>query len=283
LCEACGAGRTASPSSRFLQYKIDLAAAAAQPEAEVSYVEVAYLPKNVAPAIETIDITPANYRFPAPVLALSSSGSINLPPIGQERSNTAGSLELGSSQTMNYAKGSQGARWLASDENNDTLTYRVEIRGVKESVWKLLKDNLKEKFLSWDSTAFPDGEYVLRVTASDSPSNPPDQALTASLVSDPFLIDNTPPQISNLAGTVAAGNKLDVRWTARDARSTIDRAEYSVNGGEWVPLDPVNRLSDSPEEEYHLVIDRPSPDEQVVAIRVQDEFENQAVDKIVVK
>jgi sugar lactone lactonase YvrE len=282
-CDSCGAGRTVSPSARFLQYKIELTPGPAQPAPEVSYIEVAYLPKNVAPVVETIDVTPANYRFPQPVLSLPPSTSITLPPIGQQRSNSVPSSEIGSSsQSMSYAKGYEGARWLASDENNDTLVYRLEIRGVKESAWKLLKDNVKERYLSWDSAAFPDGEYLVRVTASDSPSNPPDHALSASLVSDPFLIDNTPPQISNLTSTPASG-KLDVHWTARDARSTIDHAEYSVNGGEWVLIDPLSRLSDSPEEEYHLVIDRPSADEQVIAVRVSDEFDNQAVDKIVVK
>ena len=283
-CDSCGAGRAVSPSARFLQYKIDLMPAAGQPEPEVSYIEAAYLPKNVAPVVEAIDITPPNYRFPAPVLSLTPSNSITLPPIGQQKSNGIASIENGGiSQTLNYAKGFEGARWLASDENNDSLVYRVEIRGMKESGWKLLKDNVKERYLSWDTSAFPDGEYVLRVTASDSPSNPPDQALTASLVSDPFLIDNTPPQIVNLAGGAAAGNKLEVRWTAHDARSTIDHAEYSVNGGDWALIDPVSRLSDSPEEEYHLLIDRPSAGEQVIAVRVSDEFDNQAVDKVVVK
>ncbi len=281
-CDSCGAGRTISPSARFLQYKIDLTPAAGQPEPEVSYVEVAYLPKNVAPEVQTIDITPVNYRFPAQLLSITPSTSITLGPIGQ-KSSSASSGD-GGSITMNYAKGFEGARWLASDANNDSLVYRVEIRGVKESGWKLLKDKVQDKYLSWDTSAFPDGEYVLRVTASDSPSNPPDQALTASLVSDPFLIDNTPPRIANLIGTsAAAGSKLDVRWTARDARSTIDHAEYSVNGGDWVLIDPVSRLSDSPEEEYHLLIDRPSSGEQVVAVRVSDEFDNQAVEKVVVK
>lgn len=283
-CESCGAGRTVSPSARFLQYKIDLTPSSAQPEPEVSYVEVAYLPKNVAPEVQAIDITPANYRFPVQSLSITLSNSITLPPIGQQKSNAPSLLETGGiSQTLNYAKGFQSARWLASDEDGDSLVYRVEIRGVKESGWKLLKENVKEKYLSWDTTSFPDGEYVLRVTASDSPSNPPDQALTASLVSDPFLIDNTPPQIVNLTGGAAAGNKLEVRWTARDARSTIDHAEYSVNGGEWILIEPVNRLSDSPEEEYHLLIDRPSADEQVIAVRVSDEFDNQAVDKVVIR
>jgi hypothetical protein len=282
-CESCGAGRAASPSARFLQYKIELTPATGQPEPEVSYVEIAYLAKNAGPVVEAIDITPSNYRFPTPVLSIPPSTSITLPPIGQQRSNASPAMEPSISQTLNYAKGYQGARWLAMDENNDTLVYRVEIRGVKESGWKLLKENVKEKYSSWDTAAFPDGEYVLRVTASDSPSNPPGEALSASLISDPFLIDNTPPQILNLTGSAASGNKLEVRWSARDARSTIERAEYSVNGAEWVRIDPVNRLSDSPEEQYRLLIDRPSTAEQVIAVRVSDEFDNQAVDKVVVK
>jgi len=231
--------------------------------------------------VETIDITPINYRFPIQSLSITPSTSITLQPIGQQKSSSP--FVDNSSQTMNYAKGFEGARWLATDDNNDSLVFRIEIRGVKESGWKLLKDNVKDKALSWDTAAFPDGEYVLRVTASDSPSNPPDQALTASLVSDPFLIDNTPPQILNLTGGAAAGNKLEVRRSARDARSTIDRAEYSVNGADWVFIDPVNRLSDSPEEEYRLVIDRPNSGDQVIAVRVSDEFDNQAVAKVVVK
>jgi hypothetical protein len=172
-------------------------------------------------------------------------------------------------------------RTLANDEDGDSLVYKVEIRGVKESNWNLLKDGVKDKYLSWDTAAFPDGEYQLRVTASDAPSNPRDQALEGMLISDPFLIDNTPPQILNLKGAIA-GNKVEVTWKARDARSNIDKAEYSVNGGEWLLVEPVTKLSDSPEEDYHLVIDR-TPGEQVIAVRVTDEFDNQAVDKVVVR
>lgn len=282
VCDSCGGGRTTSPSARFLQYKIELASSSATPAPEVSYVEIAYLAKNVAPIVDEIEITPPNYRFPTPALSIMPSNNITLPPLGQHRKTSSPTLELSTSQTLNYAKGFVGARWSASDENGDSLIYKVEIRGVQESGWKLLKESVKEKYLSWDSTAFPDGEYVVRVTASDSPSNPRNQALDASLVSDPFLIDNTPPQILNLAATVA-GNKIEVRWKSRDARSNIDKAEYSVNGGEWLLIQPVNKLSDSPEEEYHLVIDRTSPGEQVIAVRVSDEYDNQAVDKVVVK
>jgi len=280
LCDSCGGGRTNSPAARFLQYKIELAGST--PEPEVSFVEIAYIAKNERPRVEDVEITPPNYRFPSPILSIPASNSITLSPIGQpHRASSLSSIDIGSSQTLNYSKGTIGARWSAFDDDGDSLLYKVEIRGVKETGWKLLKDAVKEKYLSWDSTAFPDGEYVVRVTASDSPSNPRDQVLESSLESDPFLIDNTPPQILKLAATVS-GNKIEVSWKAQDARSNIDKAEYSVNGGEWLLIHPVTRLSDSPEEDYHMAIDR-GQGEQVIAVRVSDEYDNQAVDKVVVK
>jgi sugar lactone lactonase YvrE len=283
LCESCGGGRVTSPPARFLQYKIELSASASKPVSDLSEIDIAYLSKNVAPVVDEVETTPANYKFPTPVLSGTPSTSITLPALGQHRGNSlSSSTDIPGSQTLSYSKGSIGARWSSADENGDTLVYKVEIRGVKESTWRLLKDNVKEKYLSWDSTAFPDGEYVIRVTASDAPSNPRNQALEASLESDPFLIDNTPPQILNLAAT-SSGNKIEVRFVARDARSDIDRAEYSINGGEWLMAQPVTKLSDSPEEEYQLSIDRAAPGEQVIAVRVTDEFDNQAVDKVVVK
>src|SRR5207302_5559811 len=121
-----------------------------------------------------------------------------------------------STPTMQLAKGYVGARWLASDPNGDSMLYRIEIRGVNETEWKLLKDKVSEKYVSWDSTAFPDGEYRLRVIASDSPSNPPAEALTSQKESPVFVIDNTPPKITALTAARNAG-KIQIRWHAADA------------------------------------------------------------------
>ena len=272
-------GRVASPAARFLQYRARVGGSA-----ELAEVDIAYLNKNAAPTIEEMETTPANYRFPAPVsLATTATPTLSLAPLGRNRpaAAAAASSDAGSSPTMTWAKGWIGARWLARDANDDSLIFKLEIRGVNESAWKVLKDKIHEHYTSWDSTAFPDGKYVLRVTASDEPSNPPDQALTGSLVSDPFLIDNTPPEISGLQGTVS-GAKIDVRFQARDALSNIGKAEYSINGGDWVLVEPVTRLTDSREEDYRVAVDR-GQGETTIAVRVADDYDNQAVAKVVVK
>jgi len=271
--------RVASPPARFLQYRATLSGPAALDE-----VDIAYQMKNVAPVVDQVEITPANYKFPAPSASSAPvAPTLTLPALGHNRpsSGFTPSSDSGSSPALTWAKGQIGARWLANDENGDTLQFKIEVRGANETTWKLLKDKIRERYFSWDSTTFPDGKYLLRVTASDAPSNPPDQALTGSLDGDPFLIDNTPPEITGLQGAVY-GNKIEIRFHAKDALSTLDKAEYSINGGDWMMVDPVTRLTDSKEEDYRVSIDR-SPGETTIAVRVSDEYENQSVEKIVVK
>jgi hypothetical protein len=278
--------RVSAPAARFIQWKATLTMDSNNKSGrspELDSVEVAYLPRNVAPRASEIEITPPNYKFPTPAIPLTAAQTLNLPPMGKAASHTgAPTLDITSTPALQYSKGAIGARWIAADDNGDSLIYTVEIRGAAETEWKLLKDKVREKYLSWDSTAFPDGEYRLRVTASDLPSNTKEDALTGRLESEVFIIDNTPPRITNLAGTRNT-NRIDVRWQATDALSVITKAEYSVDGGDWTVVDPVTKLSDSRDLNYTLALTDVTPGEHTIAVRVQDEFENQATEKVVVR
>jgi sugar lactone lactonase YvrE len=273
------ADRVASPAARFLQYRATVSGTA-----ELFDVTAAYEMKNVAPVIEALESTPANYKFPAPIPAAPPALSgLTLPPLGHANPTPAPSrtADTGSSPALTSAKGYIGARWLASDENGDTLAFKIEIRGEHETAWKPLYESLREHYYSWDSTAYPDGKYRVRVTASDAPSNTPEQSLTSSRESDLFLIDNTAPEISTLTAATQAG-KIDVRFHAKDALSVLDKAEYSVNGDEWKVVEPTTRLTDSEEHDYRFQVDA-GTGEATIAVRVSDAYENQAVSKTVVK
>jgi hypothetical protein len=74
-----------------------------------------------------------------------------------------------------------------------------------------------------------------------------------------------------------------VKWRAKDALSLIDKAEYSVDGGDWLVVEPVTKLTDSRELEYSLALSGLPKGEHTVAVRVADEFDNQAVEKVVVR
>ncbi len=276
-------GRVASPPARFLQYRATLSG-----KAGLSDVAVAYQMKNVAPVVAQVEITPPNYRFPAPAAISDTeapSPTLSLPPLflstapRPKASKPPAPTDSGATPALTWAKGYIGARWLAEDDNADTLDYKIEIRGVHETAWKLVRDKIRENYLSWDSTAYADGQYVLRVTASDAPSNPPGQALTSVRESDPFLIDNTPPEITWGASVASLGGTA-LGMHAKDALSTLSKAEYSVNGGDWMLVEPTTRLSDSREQDYRIALGR-TPGEVTLAVRVEDAYGNQAVAKTV--
>jgi hypothetical protein len=276
-------GRVASPTARFLQWRLTLEASAAGRSPFVDAVWVAYLSRNAPPVLEAVEHTPANYRFPGQPLMVTPSRNITLQPLGRPRRTPPPPPPSDNAPvTMQYEKGQTGVRWAASDPNDDEMIFKVEIRGVGESAWKLMKDKVKEKRLSWDSTAYADGYYLVRVSAFDSPDNPPGQELSSQMESAPFLIDNTAPEISGLTAARTAG-KLEVRWKAHDASSQIQSAEYSLDGGEWLLAQPTTKISDAPSHDYILVLDNAAAGEHTVAVRVSDDYDNQSVAKTVIR
>src|SRR3989338_5022479 len=128
-----------------------------------------------------------------------------------------------------------------------------------------MKERLTEKFYTWDAATLPDGAYLIKVVASDAPSNPADLALTGENVSDRFEVDNTPPRIEPLAAEPRS-RAAEVRFTARDSYSPLKKADYSLDAGEWKALFPVNRTTDARE---HTVV-----------VRVYDQFDNPALAKV---
>jgi hypothetical protein len=186
------------------------------------------------------------------------------------------------------------ARWAAHDDNGDDLTFALYYRpegDAGDHAWRLLKDKLTDRFYTFDASLLPDGAYRMKVVASDAPSHPPDEALSAERESASFLIDTATPQIAGLTATVT-GKNLHVTATATDAATPIARAEYSVDAGPWQYVEPTGRLSDSLVEHYDFSapldpVAEPGnatpagPAEHSITLRVFDRYDNAGAAKTV--
>ena len=58
-----------------------------------------------------------------------------------------------------------------------------------------LKDKILQPTYTIDPNTLADGKYVARLVASDEESNPPKLERTSELLSAPFWVDNTPPDV----------------------------------------------------------------------------------------
>ncbi len=277
----------AAPSARFFQWKAVIHDG--RPGDGINWVSLAYLPRNVAPVIDAIVLQDPGVRAQsntiistgqAPSVALKMPPTPNTPNIFIAQTTTPTKFEQPPQGFRE--KGYQSVLWSAHDDNDDELHYGVYYRGENEREWKLLKDKLDQKFYSWDTTTLPDGAYYLKIVASDAPSNPPAVALKTERESERFEVDNTPPVIESLKvgqGTFQSGPNVVaisnvVSFTGRDSSSSIDRAQYSLDGGEWTLLAPINKVSDAPEEHYEFTLANLAPGEHTVAVRAYDRFEN---------
>jgi len=202
-----------------------------------------------------------------------------------------------------HDRDSIGVRWAVHDDNDDQMVYAVYYRGDGENRWLLLKDNLTDKFYSFDASLLPDGGYTFKVVASDAPSHSPDQALTTEKESTRIEVDTTPPQIENLAAFVEGG-QIHVTFRSNDSFSSIKRAEYSVDAGDWQFIEPLGQLSDSKLESYDFRAPMPPKSssessmaatgtdgrgassgqmEHVVVVRVYDRYDNMNSAKTVIR
>src|SRR5262249_46651431 len=135
------------------------------------------------------------------------------------------------------------------DGDGDRLSYSVQYRREGDTTWHDLRKGLNDTIFVWDTTSVADGRYFCRVVASDDPSNAADRVLAGERESDPIEIDNTPPAVTT---EIVRTPSLRLVIQVRDARSPIQKVEFSLGGGAWQMIYPVDGVADSPSERYEL-------------------------------
>ena len=246
-----------TPAARYAQYRVTLSGdGKATPT--VDEVALAYQQPNVAPRIDSVTIAAA-----AEATAAATPGEET--PADPMKTIT----------------------WTSTDANGDAVRYTLSTRSAPGQPWVTLAKDLTDATFSWDTRRVADGRYEVRVEASDALANAPGAGKTASRVSDPVLIDNTPPAIGDIKVSKNNG-KTNVDLRVADRAGMIASLEYAMDGDEhWQTVLPSDMLDDSPDEQYTIVLPDPTAKEasetRVVSLRARDENGNIAHESVTIR
>ncbi len=280
-----------SPRARYLQWRATFknsSGAASGPMADtLEQVQVAYLQQNLRPQVTSIEVLPYGIELQKqPSLAAggltlyTSSTGLDGRSLNAPRERGKEKQPMPPRQVLQL--GAQSFTWKATDDNDDSLEYALYFRGDGESDWKLLEKKLIDTFYTLNAAALPDGIYRLKVVASDAPGNPYDKYLIGELVSDPFVIANATPQVE-ITGNGMSGRRVEAQFRARVLTGRIATAEFSIDGGEWFLVFPVDGIADSVQEEYRIATSELSTGEHLIGIRASDGDGNTGTARLVVK
>lgn len=265
--------RSASPAARYFQWKVELAGGAPHVEA----VEAAWRERNLAPRIEELTVAPQGQGFKEGGLAPRTESVTQSLAGGQKVEYTTPAA--GGPKPVHdlpvFARGLRTLQWRGSDPNGDPLTYTVAVKSEPDGAWITVDEDLDATAFTWDTGALPDGRYRVRVVASDADGNAIGEGLTATAVSAPFVVDNTPPEVDELSADPAPGAVV-VAGRASDGLGPLTRVELSIDNDDWHAISPDGGLADQRSLAFRARVPEVEPGEHTVSVRVIDYAGNTA-------
>jgi hypothetical protein len=275
LRDAAGA-QIPSPNARFLQYEAKLSGTGVT----LDNVTAAWLPQNNPPIVRSITVLTTVTPAPAANKTTSTASSASTPyTVTVTDTGDAAPVSSTGTPTQTLSRAAQQQlmlSWQADDPDGDRLVYEVDFRGEGMRGWVVLKKDLHDNTLTLDGNSLADGRYFFKVIASDREVNTPATAKEAELTSSPVLIDNTPPALH-----LTSSSRTDIVFEAVDAISTIRSVEYSIDGGQWTPVAPVDGILDSLSESFKLHLPPLPEGEHLFVARAADTGGNTGLLRIV--
>jgi hypothetical protein len=269
-----------SPPGRFIQYRVTMKTAKPGSTPKVSFVSISYLPPNGKPKLSLV--TPVGGEVWGGKKTIRWSGSdpdndtlvydVYYSSDGTNWQTLVGGLGA-------EKNGSQGSSSVAKTDEEITSKVRSELEKSKDVPEEMKKEVLKDMpslpkaaaptqsasraeapttstSYTWDTTKVNDGRYIIKVVASDRPSNGTD-ALTEEVVSDPVTICNTPPKLTlyTKALDLTQGERVEFAGSASSALAEIVGVQCRVDGGTWIAASAADGIFDSLYEPFTFALD----------------------------
>jgi hypothetical protein len=260
-----------SPGARYLQFRAMFKTQSGKVSPLLRKISLYYLQTNIAPEITKLTLLPANFVYLKPPIQTEVIWGVDTHVT--EKNKEQEEVETMIVPKKAEKKGFQTVVWEAKDENGDSLIYSISVRKEDENKWRTLKENWTESIYAFDTLSLPDGVYLLKVVASDSPSNPSGMEFTAEKVTRPLVIDNSLPTIKNFK-VGRERNKLVVTFVAEDLMSSIQEVKYLIRPNEWKSVFSEDGICDSKQESFRISIALPPQFDNLITVKVKDSHGN---------
>jgi WD40 repeat protein len=276
-------GQIQSQVARYLQWRALFKATRDNKSRELDLIEVFYIPANEPPQIRRIEVKKAA-GGPPPPAPPSGMPSASMAPTASAAKEGSAGKDFQVAENSNSKK--FDITWQASDPNGDPLESALYFKGEDEKNWKLIKDKLTLSRYAFEVGSIPDGAYRLKVAVTDVPANFAPNVRSDELISERFVVDNTPPVIEKIK-VAASRDGGKMRWhvsmRAADSTSIIGGAKYNVDGQKWNVLAPTDGLFDELSKNFEFDTELLEGDEHVLGLVVTDREGNSAVGKAVLR
>lgn len=269
---AAGDGPIDAPAGRYVQWKLTMPKPAG--DIAVDTVSLAFVNRNIAPVIDAVSVAEPAVVYitgsypPSPQVVEATNpdeyGIFTSLDTPRDKSDPGKKV---------FRKGFRTITWRAHDDNGDTIRFTLSFRRKGADKWLRLREAVDETSMNFDTSQLPDGQYELRLVATDGADNP-DGPLTDTKEGVDFFVDNTPPSIA----FSTQGDDVVVRVT--DKLSPVGKVEYSMDAQKWIRLTPVDGIADSSDESYKLR--RTAVAGKFVIVRAVDGFYNVATESVTV-
>ncbi|MFZ5516039.1 MAG: hypothetical protein ACOY90_05345 [Candidatus Zhuqueibacterota bacterium] len=266
------AAEITSPAARFLQWKMELVSEQNSIRLVLSDIEVTYLQENLPPEISEIALTsPGDESDDSEKEALPGAKAMTL------------AAPLSKSKSKPVSDGRRAVRWMADDGNDDELLFHLFFQLKGDQHWRMLKKSVSQKWHEWDSRLLPDGEFRIKIIASDEKENPVNLYKTDEMISDWFMNDNSGPSIGKLLVKQATRDSLQISFQVSDTYSAIKEVAFSTNVEQWQLVYPVDFICDSKTEYFDFKIAAPADGAFSVVVKATDTNHNIGFNRSMIK
>ncbi len=270
-----------STPARYIQWKA-VFQGSGEETPQLSGVTLSYLNQNLPPEIRSLTVTDGEEKSTlagVPIVTggiVMPAGSVSTPGVASVTYDGIGTWAAPNDKTPVLIS------WQATDPNHDQLTYSLYLKSADEHEWHLLKDGLRETNFALQPDSLPDGQYQVRLVVSDEASNPPALALQTQLVSAPFWVDNTPPEVKVTRQNVEGANAV-VQFEAESRTAPLCQAEISTGESGWKQIVSDDGIVDARDEAFTVKLRNLKTGEHVILLKVVDTAGNAGVGKAVVE